>query len=166
MDLPGLCALTCKRRIVASSTVAVRLWLIVLLLTCQPAMAGQRVLLIRGLMDYLPGISPMGSLQTRLTSEGFDVTMITHLIDGFYRNTYWDAVIGHSQGAIDALRDAPELARYLFRGGAGTGPRGTFPTPRRGAAARPQPPEAAGAAAQAVKPQKPTGGFVGPGPGI
>ena len=31
--------------------------LIVLLLTCQPAMAGQRVLLIRGLMDYLPGIS-------------------------------------------------------------------------------------------------------------
>ena len=58
---------------------AVRLWLIVLLLTCQPAMAGQRVLLIRGLMDYLPGISPMSSLQARLTSEGYDVTMITHL---------------------------------------------------------------------------------------
>jgi hypothetical protein len=37
--------------------VAVRLWLIVLLLTCQPAMAGQRILLIRGLMDYLPGAS-------------------------------------------------------------------------------------------------------------
>ena len=92
---------------------AVRLlWLIVLLLTCQPAMAGQRVLLIRGLMDYLPGISPMRSLQARLTSEGYDVTMITHLTDGFYKNTYWDAVIGHSQGAIDALRDAPELARY------------------------------------------------------
>jgi len=93
-------------------TKTVRVGLIALLLTCQPAMAGQRVLLIRGLMDYLPGISPMGSLQTRLTSEGFDVTMITHLIDGFYRNAYWDAVIGHSQGAIDALRDAPELARY------------------------------------------------------
>ena len=91
---------------------AVRLWLIVLLLTCQPAMAGQRVLLIRGLMDYLPGISPMSSLQARLTSEGYDVTMITHLADGFYKNAYWDAVIGHSQGAIDALRDAPELARY------------------------------------------------------
>jgi hypothetical protein len=92
--------------------VAVRLWLIVLLLTCQPAMAGQRVLLIRGLMDYLPGISPMSSLQARLTSEGYDVTIITHLADGFYKNAYWDAVIGHSQGAIDALRDAPELARY------------------------------------------------------
>jgi hypothetical protein len=75
-------------------------------------MAGQRVLLIRGLMDYLPGISPMSYLQARLTSEGFDVTMITHLIDGYYKNAYWDAVIGHSQGAIDALRDAPELARY------------------------------------------------------
>jgi hypothetical protein len=92
--------------------VAVRLWLIVLLLTCQPAMAGQRILLICGLMDYLPGISPMRSLQARLTSEGYDVTMITHLTDGFYKNAYWDAVIGHSQGAIDALRDAPELARY------------------------------------------------------
>ena len=91
---------------------AVRLWLIVLLLTCQPAMAGQRILLICGLMDYLPGISPMRSLQARLTSEGYDVTMITHLTDGFYKNAYWDAVIGHSQGAIDALRDAPELARY------------------------------------------------------
>ena len=88
---------------------AVRLWLIVLLLTCQPAMAGQRILLICGLMDYLPGISPMRSLQARLTSEGYDVTMITHLTDGFYKNAYWDAVIGHSQGAIDALRDAPEL---------------------------------------------------------
>jgi hypothetical protein len=86
--------------------------LIVLLLTCQPAVAGQRVLLIRGLMDYLPGISPMRSLQARLTSEGYDVTMITHLTDGSYKNAYWDAVIGHSQGAIDALRDAPELARY------------------------------------------------------
>jgi hypothetical protein len=86
--------------------------LIVLLLTSQPAVAGQRVLLIRGLMDYLPGISPMRSLQARLTSEGYDVTMITHLTDGFYKNAYWDAVIGHSQGAIDALRDAPELARH------------------------------------------------------
>jgi hypothetical protein len=92
--------------------VAIRLWLIVLLLTSQPAVAGQRVLLIRGLMDYLPGISPMRSLQARLTSEGYDVTMITHLTDGFYKNAYWDAVVGHSQGAIDALRDAPELARY------------------------------------------------------
>jgi hypothetical protein len=54
----------------------------------------------------------MRSLQARLTSEGYDVTMITHLTDGFYKNAYWDAVIGHSQGAIDALRDAPELARY------------------------------------------------------
>jgi hypothetical protein len=86
--------------------------LIVLLLTSQPAVAGQRVLLIRGLMDYLPGISPMRSLQARLTSEGYDVTMITHLTDGFYKNAYWDAVIGHSQGAVDALRDAPELARH------------------------------------------------------
>ena len=91
---------------------AVRLCLIVLLLTCQPAMAGQRVLLIRGLMDYLPGISPMISLQARLTSEGYNVTTISHLTDGLYKNAYWDAVIGHSQGAIDALRDAPELARY------------------------------------------------------
>src|SRR4029077_1711271 len=41
-----------------------------------------------------------------------DVTMITHMTDGFYKNQYWDAVIGHSQGAIDALRDAPDLARY------------------------------------------------------
>jgi hypothetical protein len=92
--------------------VTVRLCLIVLLLTCQPALAGQRVLLIRGLMDYLPGISPMRSLQVRLTSEGYDVTMITHLADGFYKNAYWDDVMGHSQGAIDALRDAPELTRY------------------------------------------------------
>ena len=91
---------------------AYKLWLIVLLLTCQPAVAGQRVLLIRGLMDYLPSISPMRSLQARLASEGYDVTMISHLTDGFYKNAYWDAVIGHSQGAIDALRDAPELARY------------------------------------------------------
>jgi hypothetical protein len=94
------------------SRVAVGLCLTVLLLTCQPAMAGQRVLLIRGLMDYLPGISPMSSLQARLTSEGYDVYMITHLADAFYKSTYWDVVIGHSQGAIDALRDAPELARY------------------------------------------------------
>jgi hypothetical protein len=63
-------------------------------------------------MDYLPGVSPMSSLQARLTSEGYDVTMISHLTAGFYKNAYWDAVIGHSQGAIDALRDAPELARY------------------------------------------------------
>jgi hypothetical protein len=92
--------------------VKVRIWLIVLLLMCQPAMAGQRILLIRGLMDYLPGISPMTSLKARLTDEGYDVTMITHLNDGFYKNQYWNAVIGHSQGAIDALRDARDLARY------------------------------------------------------
>jgi hypothetical protein len=79
---------------------------------CQPAMAGQRILLIRGLMDYVPGISPMTSLKARLANEGYDVTMITHMTDGFYKNQYWDAVIGHSQGAIDALRDAPDLARY------------------------------------------------------
>jgi hypothetical protein len=72
----------------------------------------QRILLIRGLMDYMPGISPMTSLKARLAIEGYDVTMITHMTDGFYKNQYWDAVIGHSQGAIDALRDAPELARY------------------------------------------------------
>ena len=71
--------------ILACTTVVIRLWLIVLLLTCQPAVAGQRVLLIRGLMDYLPGISPMRSLHARLTSEGYDVTMITHLTDGFYK---------------------------------------------------------------------------------
>jgi hypothetical protein len=75
-------------------------------------MAGQRVLLIRGLMDYFPGISPMSLLKARLANEGYDVTMITHLNDGLYKNQYWDAVIGHSQGAIDALRDAPDLARY------------------------------------------------------
>ena len=69
-------------------------------------MAGQRILLIRGLMDYMPGISPMTSLKARLANEGYDVTMITHMTDGFYKNQYWDAVIGHSQGAIDALRDA------------------------------------------------------------
>jgi hypothetical protein len=78
----------------------------------QPAMAGQRILLVRGLMDYVPGISPMTSLKARLTDEGYNVTMITHLNDGFYKNQYWDAVIGHSQGAIDALRDASDLARY------------------------------------------------------
>ena len=92
--------------------VKVRIWLIVLLLMCQPAMAGQRILLIRGLMDYIPGISPMALLKARLANEGYDVTMITHLNDGLYKNQYWDAVIGHSQGAVDALRDAPELARY------------------------------------------------------
>src|SRR5215471_19482593 len=92
--------------------VKVRIWLIVLLLMCQPAMAGQRILLIRGLMDYIPGISPMSLLKSRLANEGYDVTMITHLNDGLYKNQYWDAVIGHSQGAIDALRDAPDLARY------------------------------------------------------
>ena len=59
-----------------------RIWLLVLLLTCQPAMAGQRILLIRGLMDYVPGISPMSSLKSRLTDEGYEVTMITHLNDG------------------------------------------------------------------------------------
>jgi hypothetical protein len=80
--------------------------------TCQPAMARQRILLIRGLMDYMPGISPMTSLKARLTNEGYDVTMITHLNDGLYKDQYWDAVIGHSQGAIDALRDASDLARY------------------------------------------------------
>ena len=79
---------------------------------CQPSMTGQRILLIRGLMDYMPGISPMTSLKARLANEGYDVTMITHMTDGFYKNQYWDAVIGHSQGAIDALRDAPDLARY------------------------------------------------------
>jgi hypothetical protein len=104
--------IACKRVILACTIVVIRISLIVLLLTCQPAVAGQRVLLIRGLMDYLPGISPMRSLQARLTSEGYEVTIITHLTDGFYKNAYWDAVIGHSQGAIDALRDAPELARY------------------------------------------------------
>jgi hypothetical protein len=77
---------------------------------CQAA--SQRILLIRGLMDYMPGVSPMTSLKTRLANEGYDVTMITHMTDGFYKNQYWDAVIGHSQGAIDALRDAPELARH------------------------------------------------------
>jgi hypothetical protein len=41
--------------------------------------------------------------------------MITHLNDGFYKDQYWDAVIGHSQGAIDALRDARDLARYNSR---------------------------------------------------
>jgi hypothetical protein len=54
----------------------------------------------------------MSSLKARLANAGYDVTMITHLNDGLYKNQYWDAVIGHSQGAIDALRDAPDLARY------------------------------------------------------
>ncbi len=63
-------------------------------------------------MDYIPGISPMSFLKARLTNEGYDVTMITHLNDGSYKDQYWDAVIGHSQGAIDALRDAPDLARH------------------------------------------------------
>ncbi len=53
---------------------------------CQPAMAGQRILLIRGLMDYVPGISPMSFLRSRLMDEGYEVTMITHLNDGFYKN--------------------------------------------------------------------------------
>ena len=44
-------------------------------------MAGQRILLIRGLMDYVPGISPMSFLRSRLTDEGYEVTMITHLND-------------------------------------------------------------------------------------
>ena len=60
----------------------VRIWLIVLILMCQPAMAGQRILLIRGLMDYIPRISPMSLLKSRLANEGYDVTMITHLNDG------------------------------------------------------------------------------------
>jgi hypothetical protein len=92
--------------------VRLKIWLLALVLTCQPAMAAQRVLLIRGLMDYIPGVSPMTSLQARLQSEGYDVTMITHLADGYYKNQRWDAVIGHSQGAIDALRDAPDFARH------------------------------------------------------
>jgi hypothetical protein len=92
--------------------VKLKIGLFVLLLMCQPAMAGERVLLIRGLMDYVPGISPMALLKSRLTDEGYDVTMITHLNDGLYKNQYWDAVIGHSQGAIDALRDAPDFAHY------------------------------------------------------
>jgi hypothetical protein len=92
--------------------VKVRIWFLLLLLMCQPAMAGERILLIRGLMDYIPGISPMSLLKARLTDEGYDVTMITHLNDGLYKNQYWDAVIGHSQGAIDALRDAPDFVRY------------------------------------------------------
>jgi hypothetical protein len=92
--------------------VKARIWFIVFFLMCQPAMAGQRILLIRGLMDYIPGISPMSLLKSRLTDEGYDVTMIAHLNDGLYKNQYWDGVIGHSQGAIDALRDAPDLARY------------------------------------------------------
>jgi hypothetical protein len=92
--------------------VKLRIWLFLLLLMCQPAMAGQRILLIRGLMDYVPGISPMSLLKSRLTAEGYEVTMITHLNDGFYKNQYWDAVIGHSQGAIDALRDARDFAHY------------------------------------------------------
>jgi len=45
-------------------------------------MAGQRILLIRGLMDYIPRISPMSLLKSRLANEGYDVTMITHLNDG------------------------------------------------------------------------------------
>src|SRR5215471_395555 len=89
-----------------------RICLLALLLMCQPAMASQRILLIRGLMDYVPGISPMSLLKSRLTDEGYEVTMITHLNDGFYKNQYWDAVIGHSQGAIDALRDARDFAHY------------------------------------------------------
>jgi len=100
------------RRSGLGGRVKVRIGFLVLLLMCQPAVAGQRILLIRGLMDYVPGISPMSSLKSRLTDEGYEVTMITHLNDGFYKNQYWDAVIGHSQGAIDALRDARDLARY------------------------------------------------------
>jgi hypothetical protein len=92
--------------------VKLKIWLLALLLMCQPAMAGQRILLIRGLMDYVPGISPMSLLKSRLIDEGYEVTMITHLNDGFYKNQYWDAVIGHSQGAIDALRDARDFAHY------------------------------------------------------
>ncbi len=85
--------------------------MLALVLTCQPALAAERVLLIRGLMDYIPGVSPMTSLKTRLESECYDVTMITHLADGYYKDQYWDAVIGHSQGAIDALRDSRAFAR-------------------------------------------------------
>ncbi len=43
-------------------------------LLCQPAHAAQRILLIRGLMDYMPGISPMTLLKARLIDEGYDVT--------------------------------------------------------------------------------------------
>jgi hypothetical protein len=92
--------------------VKVKYWLLALLLMGQPALAAPRVLLIRGLMDYIPGVSPMTSLKTRLEGEGYDVTMITHLADGSYIDQSWDAVIGHSQGAIDALRDAREFARH------------------------------------------------------
>ncbi len=81
---------------------------------CQPALAGQQVLLIRGLMDYMPGISPMTLLKFRLTYEGYDVTMITHLTDGDYKNQYWDAVIGHSQGAVDALRAGRVIGRVVL----------------------------------------------------
>src|ERR1051325_3723191 len=56
---------------------------------CQLATARQRILLIRGLMDYMPGVSPMTSLKARLANEGYDVTMITHMTDGFYKNQYW-----------------------------------------------------------------------------
>jgi hypothetical protein len=93
--------------------VKVRSWFLVLLLMCQPAMAGQRILLIRGLMDYVPGVSSMTLLKARLTDEGYDVTMITHLNDGFYKNQYWDAVIGHSQGAIDV--SFPKISSVQIR---------------------------------------------------
>lgn len=86
--------------------------IVLLLMSALPASADRagRVLLIRGLLDYLPGISPMESLAERLRAEGYDVTMVTHLAEG-YIGQRWDAVIGHSQGAISALRDAPVLAR-------------------------------------------------------
>src|ERR1700746_2873116 len=101
-----------KNQHLAPKACSFRIGLLVLLLMCQPAMAGQRILLIRGLMDYVPSISPMSLFKFPLTDEGYEVTMITHLNDGFYKDQYWDAVIGHSQGAIDALRDARDLARY------------------------------------------------------
>ena len=84
--------------------------LIALSMTLPASAAERRVLLIRGLLDYAPMLSPMTPLAVRLQNEGYSVTMITHLADGLYAGQRWDAVIGHSMGAIDALRDAPQLA--------------------------------------------------------
>lgn len=96
---------------IVSSSMRLLVLLFAMVLLSPSADAAQRILLIRGLMDYMPGISPMTLLKTRLIDEGYDVTMITHLADGFYKDQRWDVVIGHSQGAIDALRDAPDLVR-------------------------------------------------------
>jgi hypothetical protein len=43
--------------------------------------------------------------------------MITHLTDGFYKIAYWDAVIGHSQGAIDDLEVVREPQGSRTEGG-------------------------------------------------